>query len=131
LLLLADLREIFERLARPRLPSAVLIEELIQLEDRPWPEWRGRGLSPTNLAYLLQPFGVKPKVRRLDRGTARGYELAELTPVFATYLPRPARGVTPVTADPEPADVTPVTPSAGMERIRVEDDELVEKGLML
>ena len=61
------------------------------MEDRPWPEFkRGQPLSSTQLARLLKPFGIRPKVVRIGAGTPRGYTLQAFLDAFARYLP-PAR----------------------------------------
>jgi hypothetical protein len=85
--LLSDIQEAFKAKATDRLSSAELVEHLAGLEDRPWPEWRGKPLSKSTLARLLTPFGVFSGTIRLpnDR-TAKGYYLAAFEDAFARYL---------------------------------------------
>jgi putative DNA primase/helicase len=90
-LLLADVRAAFTARDADRLTSDELVASLTALEGRPWPEWRaGRPLSTNQLARLLKPFGVKPRVLRVGDRTPRGYERAEFSDVWARYLAPPA-----------------------------------------
>lgn len=123
LLLLADVRDLFEHYGRDRLPTAVIIEALVQREDRPWPEYKdGRPISAAGLSKLFSRFGVKPKPMRMeavgDKG-ARGYVLADLEAHFHRYLPTPGEAVTGVTAMGEArsgGSVTAVTDNPGSVR---------------
>jgi len=88
ILLLGDLAAIFQAKGTDRLSTADILEQLHEMEDRPWPEWRhGRPLSSRGLARLLQPFGIKPKKIRLGEETLRGYILRDLQEVFSRYIP--------------------------------------------
>lgn len=88
-LLLGDLRWLFADRDAQRLTSVDIVEALGAREDRPWPEWKqGRPLTTRQLAKLLEPLGVRPKVLRIDgERRGRGYDLVDLLPVFARYLP--------------------------------------------
>jgi hypothetical protein len=63
--LLADIREIFGRNPLPGsdddyfTPTA-LAAELAKIEDAPWPEWRGKPITPTGVTRLLKRLGIKP-----------------------------------------------------------------------
>ena len=66
--LLSDIRDTFDRQAVDRLPSAMLIEALIDLPDGLWSEWRGpqdnqmpHKLTQGSLALMLAPFGIRPR----------------------------------------------------------------------
>jgi len=87
-MLLKDIKELFDRMAADRLPTELVLEQLHRLEHRPWPEWRqGRPISARQLARLLQPFGVVPGTIRLEAGrTAKGYKLAAFADPFERYL---------------------------------------------
>ena len=87
--LLADLRDL---LASDQLDvTAGLSGEeacraLREMAGRPWAEWgrNGKGLTPTTLARLLRPFGVKSE--RESRASRR-YPTAALQEVLGRYLP--------------------------------------------
>ena len=86
-LLLRDIRTIFERHQSDRLSSELIASELVGMEDRPWPEWyRGKPISPRQIAKKLGPFGIKPKVIRIGGDTPRGYQLADFQDAFRRYL---------------------------------------------
>jgi putative DNA primase/helicase len=85
--LLADIKAVFDTRQIDRLTSKDLVEALGAMEDRPWPEWsRGKPLTARQLARLLEPFKIKPKVIRQAHGTPRGYELGAFADVFARYV---------------------------------------------
>jgi len=87
-LLLGDLERLFRDREADRLSSAAIISELVEMEDRPWPEWRnGKPLSKRQLARLLKPFGAAPKPLWIDDKAQRGYDRADLKDAFARYLP--------------------------------------------
>jgi Protein of unknown function (DUF3631) len=66
--LLDNIRTIFLALATDRIVSVVLIRMLLEIENGPWNEWRGlqddrppRVLTQSELAFLLRPFGIRPR----------------------------------------------------------------------
>jgi hypothetical protein len=87
-MLLADIRDIFDNRGASRITSADVAEALEELEDRPWPEWRqGKPISANKIARLLNPFGIKPKNIKFPSGRVlKGYERAELEDAFSRYL---------------------------------------------
>ena len=100
LLLLQDLRSLYRSRNADVLASAAIVHALVEMEDRPWPEYRqGRELTVRGVAALLGRFEVHPKPHRFDGKLARGYALGQLQRVFDTYLPRiaPDVSVTSVT----------------------------------
>ena len=47
----------------------------------------GRGLTPHYVARLLKPYGIEPRVHKMNDGkTARGYSRDECEQAFTTYL---------------------------------------------
>lgn len=85
--LLGDIRDLFRLRTVDRLPSREIVAHLVQMEDRPWPEWyKGKPMSETQLAKLLRPFGVRSKTIRIGSTTPRGYELSWFQDTFSRYL---------------------------------------------
>jgi len=86
--LLLACREIFQG-GQPRfsyLPTANLVQRLVEREDDPWATWnRGQPITREKLAWLLRPFGVKSE-RSKDQKT-RGYYAAAFAEAWARYLP--------------------------------------------
>jgi hypothetical protein len=87
IMLLADLKGIFDRRHVDRLHSDDIVDDLIAMEDRPWAEWRhGKPMTKEQLAKLLQAFEVVPKQLKIEGLNRNGYELKTLNPLFSRYL---------------------------------------------
>jgi putative DNA primase/helicase len=96
ILLLQDIRSIFEDSGETRLPSAALVKGLVELEDRPWGEWKyGKPLTSNILSRLLKPFAIYPKTIRFQTGVAKGYEFESFKDALKRYAP-PDQSVTPL-----------------------------------
>lgn len=84
--LLKDIKEIFKE-QRDKIFSKLLTGKLVELEDRPWADWRkGKPLTQNALARLLKPFGISSKSVRIDDKTAKGYSLEQFEDAFQRYL---------------------------------------------
>lgn len=68
--------------------SASLVDTLVTYVDSPWAEWRdGKPITQAQLARLLKPFGIAPKVIRLTKdSTMRGYERTQFEDALERYL---------------------------------------------
>ena len=87
-MLLADIRDLFEERQSDRAFTSDLVAYLTGLEERPWSDWRrGKPLTANQLARLLAPFKVKPAVIRVGARTPRGYTLEAFEEAFRRYLP--------------------------------------------
>ena len=89
--LLVDLWKVFREAGDPEaLPTQRILEDLADMEERPWSECqRGKRLSARGLASLLKPFKVKPKNIKLPgQGVVKGYDRTHLQPVWDAYLPK-------------------------------------------
>ncbi len=85
-MLLQDIQTILND--RDRITSESLTEELLKLENSPWPEY-GRQQKPitkNKVARLLGSFGIKPKQLWICGTNHRGYELAQFRDAFDRYL---------------------------------------------
>jgi hypothetical protein len=106
LLLLIDIRVIFDTLGVDRIASAELLERLHALEDGIWLEWRGPNddqqphkLTPNELARILGGsrlgggFGIRPHTiwplgGRNERGfSSKGYYRKDFESAWAAYCP--------------------------------------------
>lgn len=92
---LRDIRTVFEATGEAKLGSLVLCAKLRELPEAQWATWGGRrgkqGLTPNELAVLLRPFEVVPRVVRLsktqERGsTVRGYAREDFEDAWKRYL---------------------------------------------
>src|SRR5262245_18214127 len=94
--LLSDLRDVFGD--NERLATDTILTQLHKIEEAPWGDIRGKPLSDIGLARRLKDYGIKPKVVRIGRDVARGYEQRDFRDAWLRYLPPlPAKPVTPVT----------------------------------
>jgi putative DNA primase/helicase len=88
LVLLGDIRELFEQRGVSHLSSQDIVQHLVSLENRKWAELNnGKQLSKNRLAALLKQFGVTPRGVRVGDRTPKGYHLADFTDAFSRYLP--------------------------------------------
>ena len=85
--LLADIKAVFENRGADRISSKILVEDLVEIEDHPWGDWRrGNPITQTGLARLLKPFNIHSKTIRLEMKTPKGYELQQFEDAFKRYL---------------------------------------------
>ena len=108
-MILADIRQVFDDTGLEKLASQDLVERLVDLEDRPWAEWKhGKPMSKVSLSRLLKPYGVISKTIRLRYETKKGYEKDQLIDAFTRYLaPTPSQLVT--TSQPSSGTASSVT----------------------
>ena len=83
--LLSDLRNVFGE--HDALSNETILIALIEIEDAPWAELRGKPLDSRGLSNRLRPYGIKPKTVRIGDRTPKGYERAELWDAWQRYLP--------------------------------------------
>ena len=100
--LLSDIKSIFEASGADRIKSATLVESLVAFEDGQWADWRGvrddrqpHKLTQSELAAMLREFQIRPRTIRprtiwpmqrvADVKTARGYWRSQFERAWATY----------------------------------------------
>ena len=87
IMLLTDIKLIFEKRGKDHISSQDLCTILARMEDRPWPEWkRGKPITPTQVARLLKPFSISPRQVWSGRKNVRGYQVNSFQDTFARYL---------------------------------------------
>jgi Protein of unknown function (DUF3631) len=96
-ILLRDIRDIFDGRGADRLPSKIIVDHLNGADDAMWSEWRGihghqqpRKLSQGELAKLLDPFQIRPRTVRIlsqvsSKPTAKGYYRAQFEAAWRSY----------------------------------------------
>ncbi|MBI3805401.1 MAG: DUF3631 domain-containing protein [Nitrospirae bacterium] len=88
--LLSDIREVISERHKneEKIFSSVLLEEILKLEERPWPDaFGGKGLTPARMAKLLNDFGIKSRDVRIREGVKKGFLKEDFDEAFARYLP--------------------------------------------
>ncbi len=109
-LLLADVRDMFADTAATPIPAKALLERLLAMDERPWPEAsRGRPLTARQLGVRLGRFGISSRTVRTGSVTARCYVRDDFEDAFSRYLP--AQSVSSVTAAESLANLAESEPS--------------------
>jgi putative DNA primase/helicase len=87
-MLLADIRDIFDRIEDDPVSVADLVDALVEMEDRPWPEFsHGKPITKVKFSRMLKRFGIVSTVKRKGETTFRGYDRAKFNDAFARYTP--------------------------------------------
>jgi putative DNA primase/helicase len=85
-MLLADIDSAFKAIGDDALFSQEIVEHLVAMEERPWPEWsKGQPITARKVASLLKPFDIRPKQIWKDEETKRGYLLEQFAEAFSRY----------------------------------------------
>jgi len=87
-MLLEDIRKLFAERGTDRLTSKEIVEKLVAMEERPWPEYgrSGKPITTRKVAHLLRKFEIAPGTVRISGGTAKGYKLGTFEEAFKRYL---------------------------------------------
>ncbi|MDP3089634.1 MAG: DUF3631 domain-containing protein [Nitrospira sp.] len=114
--LLKDLRTVFGD--RECASTNDLLAGLIDVEDSPWGDLKGKPLDGRRLAKLLRPYDITPKPIRIETSVFKGYTRADLHDAWTRYL-QPESSSPPIGL-PDIASVTSVTKITGEEVIYVD-----------
>jgi hypothetical protein len=82
--LLADIKTVFNE---ERLPTAELIDRLINLDESPWASINGQPLEPRKLATELREYDIHPQTLRFDNVSLKGYRRSDFEDTWDRYLP--------------------------------------------
>jgi hypothetical protein len=85
--LLTDLRQIFGE--SEALRTSVILERLVELEESPWGDLRGKPIDARKLSQLLRAYEVERTTFREGSTTAKGYTRASLSDPWKRYLGPP------------------------------------------
>ena len=97
--LLMDLRDIFLS-GEDRLPTSVVLQRLISLQESPWSDMRGKPLNAESLSRRLKQYDIHSARLESHPSTVRGYLLSDLKTAFDRYLPTPPQKP----GEPDPVD---------------------------
>jgi hypothetical protein len=84
--LLRDVHSFFASNGHDRVRTADLLEHLAAIEESPWGDWRGKGLSAHGLSRLLKPYRIRTMPVWVDGETTRGYKREQFEDAFARVL---------------------------------------------
>jgi hypothetical protein len=122
-LLLSDIRDIFNRNAADRIFTAGLVQALLAIGESPWENWaKGRDLNDRGIAKLLRPFKIKSQNLRVDDQVSKGYKREDFEEAWSIYLSRDS-SATPLQAAPEQANHDASDP---LQESRVADEKVPE-----
>ena len=85
-LLLKDIRKIFAETTQKWMTSQDLCNKLCSLEDAPWAEYKGTGLTVNKLASALKDFDIHPIQKMTPDGNKKVYLLERFHDTFNRYL---------------------------------------------
>lgn len=98
--LLGDVRRVFAGHDSDRLTTEQLVDALVQLEEAPWADLRGKPIDARGLAKRLRKYDARPGNHRFPDGIKRGYRVEDLHDAWQRYL-APVADVADV-VDPQP-----------------------------
>ena len=91
-MLLSDIKMLFEQSSTDRLASAEICNLLAAMENRPWAEWKAskvaspKPITKNQLAQLHKPFHMVSDSVRIDDHTPKGCYLPQFAEAFERYL---------------------------------------------
>jgi Protein of unknown function (DUF3631) len=110
--LLADMHEVFEASGEESYRTADMIAELAEIEEAPWGDWYGKGISPQALGKLLKPYRIKTMAIWSEGEKHRGYKRETFEDAWLRVLGgRTGRGGSSGSSI-EAAPTTPTAPTA-------------------
>ncbi len=93
-MLLSDIQDIFSDWRHDNIFSQDLVDALVDLDSRPWCEWRGgQPMTKNSLSKLLKPYRIISGTVRVGHATQKGYRISAFSDVFARYI-SPVQNVT-------------------------------------
>ena len=87
ILLLSDIRAIFDNKNIQSISTKVLLLELNNLTTSPWGDLEHKELDDRRLSRFLKPYAVKSETLRTDASACKGYKLDSFKDAFIRYLP--------------------------------------------
>lgn len=86
-LLLRDIRAIFDDLGKDRLSTVQVLTDLREMEDSPWATiQRGEPITPRGLAQRLKKYGIQPETQRMAELVLKGYTRSQFEDAWSRYL---------------------------------------------
>lgn len=100
-MLLADIKQIFEKRGITRIHSEILVKVLITMDGRPWADWRhGKPITANSISRLLKPFKIRSRQLRIGAVNRNGYSLESFNDAINRYVPKEVAYPTATTLQP-------------------------------
>jgi hypothetical protein len=93
--LLSDIQLTFEG---DVMASKAILARLLELEEAPWKDLKGRPLNERGLAHRLRQFGIKSRTIRIGDTTPKGYLRTDFHDAWSRYLLSPDKSETSATS---------------------------------
>jgi hypothetical protein len=94
LLLLEDIRSVFDETGQERIATSDLITELAGREESPWGDWwidpktdEPNRTAPRRVAQLLRPYRIRSQNVRIDERIVKGYRREDFIDAWERFLP--------------------------------------------
>ena len=84
--LLEDLRTVFTNAGTEHLSTEVILVGLLDLEESPWGDIRGKALDARSLSRRLSKYQIASKNVRVGDRVAKGYDRSDLADVWSRYV---------------------------------------------
>lgn len=90
--LLGDLRKVFDHLDSDEpyiseyLFTGDIIASLVEMDEAPWADLRGKPIDARNLARRLAVYDIKPRTVRVGNTTSKGYSRDDLVDPWSRYV---------------------------------------------
>lgn len=87
LLLLKDIKDVFDSLESERILTSHLLERLFAMSHSPWQSLnKGKPIAPRGVARILSGYRIRPKDMRVGDLRGKGYEKGDFSDAFKRYL---------------------------------------------
>ncbi len=84
--LLSDLYTVFTDSGEDYIFTEDVLTGLVEIDDAPWSDIRGKALDARSLARRLIKYGIKPRTVRIGDKTSKGYDRGDLVDVWSRYV---------------------------------------------
>ena len=85
--LLNDIRQAFTDATTDKLSTDQLLSRLIEFDEAPWGDLRGKALDARTLSRRLAKYDVRPRNLRIEDRIVKGYDRSDLADTWSRYLP--------------------------------------------
>jgi hypothetical protein len=96
-------KRIFDESEAEKLHSKTITNALVDLEESPWGDWRGKPFEPRALARILKRYDIKSEQVWVDAQNRHGYRREQFEEAWERYLPLETDSQTLGTLEPPSA----------------------------
>jgi hypothetical protein len=104
--LLSDIRRILAEAGVERMPTDQLLAHLVEIDEAPWGDLRGKPLDARSLSRRLAKYDISPKNIRVEGRILKGYDRLDLADAWSRYLPDVAPVAPPYENEENPYSIS-------------------------